>query len=290
MRSASASALLAAGVGLLALCACGSGDPPSSPGAAGAGAGPGAAGAGAGPGAGAGGGASAGSGGTTTAPEPACSQPTPVPCEDDVFQQMNLQSTVAPGELSNEQDGEGYRSLVDATAGGAFAAEPDAYVYARFTDGGLEKVEISDEASLGSMDWDVAFRRYVVRINSGHSGPSCVMAARLPGTPDYDALAEAPGELRLRSDEYFTESCELIADGSGLESPATALSGYWKYPGCVEMSGVVYVVRLADGRRLKLTVTHFYNEEAQAQCQETGMVEMGDTGAANLRLRWAFLP
>ncbi|WP_437314797.1 HmuY family protein [Sorangium sp. So ce385] len=276
MRSSSASALLAAGFALLALCACGSDEPVAPVGAGGAGAG---------------GGASDGGGGSTAEPEPACLEPTPVPCEDEVFQQMNLQSEVAPGELSNEQDGGGFRSLIDATAGGAFAAEPHAYVYARFTDGGLEKVEISDEASLGSMDWDIAFRRYVVRINSGHSGPSCVTAARLPGTPDYDALAEAPGELRLRSDEYFTsDTCELIPDGSGLESPATALSGYWKYPGCVEMSGAVYVLQLADGRRLKLTVTHFYDEENQAQCQETGAVPMGDTGAANLQIRWAFLP
>ncbi|WP_437722081.1 HmuY family protein [Sorangium sp. So ce861] len=276
MRSSSASALLAAGFALLALCACGS-DEPADPFGAG--------------GAGAGGGASDGGGGSTAAPEPACLEPTPVPCEDEVFQQMNLQSEVAPGELSNEQDGGGFRSLVDATAGGAFASEPHAYVYARFTDAGLEKVEISDEASLGSMDWDIAFRRYVVRINSGHSGPSCVTAARLPGMPDYDALAEAPADLRLRSDEYFTsDSCELISDGSGLDSPATALSGYWKYPGCVEMSGAVYVLQRADGRRLKLTVTHFYDEENQAQCQETGMVPMGDTGAANLQIRWAFLP
>lgn len=263
MRSSPASPVAATGLALLALCACGS-EGPIDP-------------------------AGAGGGGAPSA-GPVCSEPTPVPCEDEVFQQMNLQATVAPGEIRNEQDGAGVRSIVDATAGGAFASEPDAYVYARFTDAGLEKVEISDEESLQSMAWDIAFRRYIVRINSGHSGPSCVTAARLPGAPDYDGLTEVPGEPRLRSDEYFTESCELISDGSGLDSPATALSGYWTYPGCVKMSGFVYVLRLADGRRLKLTVTSFYNEQTQAQCQETGMVPMEDTGAANLQLRWAFLP
>ncbi|WP_437903777.1 HmuY family protein [Sorangium sp. So ce327] len=261
MRTSTASSL-AAGLALLAVGACGSEDPVD-------------------PGGAEGGGLPAG---------PVCSEPTPVPCEDEVFQQMNLQDTVAPGEIVNEQDGAGIRSIVDATAGGPFASEPDAYVYARFTDAGLEKVEISDEASLQSMDWDIAFRRYIVRINSGHSGPSCVTAARLPGTPDYDGITEAPGEPRLRSDEYFTESCELIPDGSGLDSPATALSGYWTYPGCVKMTGLVYVLQLADGRSLKLTVTHFYNEQTQAQCQETGMVPMEDTGSANFQIRWAFLP
>lgn len=267
MRFSTASPLVTAGLALLAMCACGSEDPLDPGGAGGGGA--------------EGGGLPAG---------PVCSEPTPVPCEDEVFQQMNLQDTVAPGEILNEQDGAGIRSIVDATAGGPSASDPDAYVYARFTDAGLEKVEISDEESLQSMDWDIAFRRYIVRINSGHSGPSCVTAARLPGTPDYDGITEAPGDPRLRRDEYFTESCELIPDGSGLDSPATALSGYWTYPGCVKMTGLVYVFRLADGRSVKLTVTHFYNEQTQAQCQETGMVPMEDTGSATFQLRWAFLP
>ncbi|MGK4000392.1 HmuY family protein [Sorangium sp. So ce1024] len=271
---ASASARLAAGLALLALCACGPDDPPDPVGAGGAGGSP----------------SAEGGGGSGPAPGSGCAEPTLVPCEDDVFQQMNLQDTVAPGEIRNEPDGAGFRSFIDATAGGAFASEPEAYVYARFTDGGLEKVELSDEDALGSMDWDIAFRRYIVRINSGHSGPSCVTAARLAGTPDYDALTESPADPRLRRDEYFTESCDLIPDGSGLGAPATALSSYWTYPGCVKMTGLVYVLALADGRKLKLTVTHFYNDEAQAQCQEAGMVPMGDNGSANFQVRWAFLP
>lgn len=257
----SSSTLLSAGLALLALCACGSStDSPE------------------------------GAGGGGDVSGLACAEPTPVPCEDEVFQQMNLQPTVASGVVRNEPDGEGFRSFIDATAGGAFASDPDAYVYARFTDSGLEKVDISDEASLESMDWDIAFRRYIVRINSGHSGPSCVQAARLSGTPDYDTLAEAPDNLRLRSDAYFTDSCDLIPDGSGLGAPATALSGYWTYSRCVAMNGAVYVLVLADGRRLKLTFTHFYNEEAQAECNETGAISATDAGAANIQIRWAFLP
>ncbi len=256
MRSPAASALLATGFALLALCACGSDAPPEDVGA----------------------------------PAPSgCTEPAQVACEDEVIQGMNLQATVASGEVRSEPDGAGFRSFIDATAGGAFATSPDAYVYARFTDSGLEKVAISDEESLGSMDWDIAFRRYVIRINSGNSGPSCVSAARLPGAPDYDALASAPDDLRLRKDEYFTESCELIADGSGLDSPATALSGYWDYSSCLAMSGVVYVIALADGRQLKLTVTHYYSEEDQAECNETGMVSATGS-AANFQIRWAFLP
>jgi hypothetical protein len=241
-------------------------------------------------GSGTGGGVEGGGGGGTGGAEAVCTEPTLVPCEDQVLLQMNLQDDEAPGAISSVADGAGFRSTIDATAGGAFAADPDSYVYAKFTATGLEKVALSDEASLTSMDWDIAFRRYVVRINSGHSGPTCVTAARVPGTPEYDDLSVDPSSLTFRADEYFTESCEVIADGTGLEgSPATALSSYWTYPGCVQMTGNVFVVQLADGQLVKLTVELYYNETAQQQCQDEGMVPMSGSDAANFQVRWAFL-
>lgn len=230
-----------------------------------------------------------GAGGSGT--EAICTDPVAVPCEDAVFLQMNLQDTLAPdAAIDNTPEGTGFLTHIDATAGGAFATTPDSYTYGKFTDDGIELVSISDEASLTSMDWDIAFRRYVSRINSGNSGPSCVAAARLPGTPDFDTVDAAPADAVFRTDDYFTDSCELIADGTGLEgSPATALSSYWTYPGCVQMSGNVFIVRLADGRTLKLTVTAFYNDDVQAQCDETGTIPMQNTGSGNIKLRWAFL-
>ena len=163
-------------------------------------------------------------------------------------------------------------------------------MYARFTDAGLEKVEISDEDSLLSMDWDIAFRRYVVRINSANSGPSCVNAARVPGEADYEGLTTVPEGLQFRADEYFTDSCEVIPDGTGLPgSPATALSSFWSYPGCVQMTGNVFVVRPADGRHLKLTIASYYNDASQTQCQEEDTVPKSGSGAANYQVRWSYL-
>jgi len=223
--------------------------------------------------------------------QPICTEPTPVLCEDDVFLAMNLKTAPSATGITTEADGSGFLSIIDATAGGAFNPDPDSYTYGKFTDAGLEQVLINDEDALASMDWDIAFRRYVGRINSGNSGPSCVTAARLPGTPDYDTLAEAPADLTYRSDTYFTESCDLIADGTGLEgSPATALSSYWTYPGCVQMTGNVYVIQLQSGRQLKFTVTHFYNEAAQEQCQTEATLPMAETDSGTVQVRWAFLP
>jgi hypothetical protein len=237
-----------------------------------------------GAGASGGGGSGGGSDGT-------CTEPTAVACSDQVIQQMNFKTEVAPGLINDDPDGAGFLSVIDATAGGAFVSEPDSYVYAKFTETGLQKVAISDEQSLDSMDWDIALRRYVVRINSGNSGPSCVAASRLPGTPVYDELTAAPDGLTYRKDEYFSDSCQIIPDGSGLEgSPSTVLSGYWSYKNCVKMTGNVYIVRLADGRLVKLTVASYYSPDVQEQCDTTDTIPMTSTGSAVFRVRWAFLP
>ncbi|HSO00138.1 MAG TPA: HmuY family protein [Candidatus Nanopelagicales bacterium] len=206
--------------------------------------------------------------------------------------QLNLQSDVTPGLVENEAEGAGWVSTIDATAGGAFTSDPTSYTYGRFTEQGLVKVEISDEQSLESMDWDIAFRRYVIRINSGNSGPSCVTATPIPGDPAYDEVTAVPETLpQFRTDEYFTAGCELINDGSGLESsPATALAGYYTYPGCVAMSDRTFIVETAEGRRLKLTVSDYYFPDVQEQCDTMSTLPMTSTGSANFRVRWAFLP
>lgn len=243
-------------------------------------------------GGGSGGNGSGGSGSAGGSAGAVCTMPTPVACSDAVIQQMNFQPDVAPGLITNQPDGKGFQSTIDATAGGFGAPKPDSYVYGKFTSMGLEKVAISDEASLDSMDWDIAFRRYIVRVNSASSGPSCVSAARtIPGTKYEDVMA-VPDGLMQKTDSYFTDApdCMLIEDGSGLPgSPATALSSYWQYPGCVKMTGNVFVVELADGHHLKLIVDQYYEDAAaQNQCNTMDSVPMGSKGAV-LSVRWTYL-
>ncbi len=234
-----------------------------------------------------GGGAGTGGGGGNAA---LCSMPTQVACADQIILEMNLQPDVAPGKITSTPDGAGWTSQIDATAGGAFVSKPDSYVYGKFTDQGLEKVAIADQDSLDAMDWDIAFRRYVIRVNSADSGPSCVQAARVPGTAKYEDITAVPGNLSYNKDDYFTDSCDIIADGTGLpDSPATALSSYWTYPGCVSMTHHVFVIALADGRHVKFTVDDYYAPTVQEQCDTAGMVPMSNTGSANFIVRWQFI-
>lgn len=219
---------------------------------------------------------------------PVCTDPTAVTCTDQSVLELNLFTDVNPGAIENTADGTGFVSHVDATGGGF---DPTlSYVYARFTDEGLVRVEVGDEAAFDSMEWDVAFRRFVIRLNSGVSGPSCVGGARTAAGTDYAALTAPPDGLEYRTEAYFTDTCEIVPDGSGLGSPGTALQSFWEYTGCVKMTGNVYVIRLANGRRLKATVDSYYDPAIQETCDTTDSIPMGSpTGAGNIRLRWAFL-
>jgi HmuY protein len=212
-----------------------------------------------------------------------------VPCSDQAILELNFHKDPSDGKITNEADGAGYISAIDATAGGASA--PKSYVYAKFTDKGLVAVAIGDEASLDSVDWDIAFRRFVIRINSGSSGPSCVKAARIANVSQYDKIVTLPENVALKPDTYFDAMCALIDDKSGLgNTPATELHTFWQYASCLQMTGNVYAISLADGRNVKLTVLDYYSPAVQDECNKTGMFTEQVTGSGNLRVRWALLP
>jgi hypothetical protein len=221
-----------------------------------------------------------------------CTEPTEVPCRDQSFVALNMNLTeAAEGEITSEDDGAGgFGVTIDSTAGappGAIDA-PGGFVYAKFTDTGLEKVDLLDDESFDSMDWDIAFRRFVIRLNSGTSGPSCVAAARTPTATDYATLNEVPEGLTFRAENFMSdpESCELVPDGSGLETAGVVLQNWWRYPGCVATTGNVYVLSLADGRHVKLVVDAYY-ASGQEDCNDRGTP---GRGSANLQLRYAFVP
>jgi len=215
--------------------------------------------------------------------------PREVTCVDESISQLMFFDVASPAAITDESaPGPMYAvHHIDATGGGVTPTQ--SYVYARFGEGGtLTKVDLDDETSLTSSDWDIAFRRFVIRLNSGVSGPSSVTAARTaPGT-DFETLTAVPDGLSYREEAYFTDTCEYVPDGSGLGSPQTALSSFWSYAGCVAMTGNVYVLQLASGRHVKLEVTSYYSPDVQTMCNDTGMAGM-PSGAGNLRIRWAFL-
>ncbi len=215
--------------------------------------------------------------------------PTPVECSDQAIQRLDLKMNVAAGLISTVADGTGFKSTINATAGGFQPTE--SYVYARFTATSLEKLPISDLTALDSSDWDIAFRRFVIRINSGDSGPACVGAQVLPVGTAYGAVTSVPTDYLPEADDFLTRApaCAFVDDGSGLgSSPRTYTSTFYEYTGCVRMTGRVYIVRTQLGRHVKLTTTGYYaTEAAQQTCQDTA--SSGGALGGTIRTRWQYL-
>jgi HmuY protein len=212
-----------------------------------------------------------------------------VTCIDQSVQQLPLFQSVNSGAVTNTSAAGVFTSSVDATAGGFTPTE--SYVYVKFTDQGLARVDLGDQAALSSSDWDLAFRRFIIRLNSGVSGPSCVTAARTATGTTFDTLTQVPENVAFRTEQYFTASCDYVPDGSGLMSPGVALQSFWQYPGCVKMTGNVFVIKLASGRSVKFVVLSYYTPSVQEICDQTDMVPTTmPSGAGSYQVKWAFLP
>lgn len=213
-----------------------------------------------------------------------------VTCTDESVQKLVLFEAASKGQIKDElHEGDTFESVVDATGGGMTPTQ--SFVYARFTDNGLKRVDVGDEKAFSSLDWDIAFRRYVIRVNSGVSGPGDVTVARTQPDTMFDSVTEVPDDLDFRKEEYFTESCDLVNDSSGLPGgPGTALASFWSYPSCVSMTHNVYVLEVTQPkkRHVKLEVQAYYSLQVQRLCDKEGRTTQ-PSGAGNIRVRWAFI-
>lgn len=222
--------------------------------------------------------------GTETENEVVCEQPEEVSCVDQLLLDLSLQGDkVSEGAVTNETDGNDFVTYVDATAGGFQSASSNPWVYIKFTANGAEKVEIDDETALESMDWDLSLRRYLLRLNGGSSGPSCVGSATFL-EQSYESLSEVPEGLTFATDDYYTPDCTLISDAFGM-GPQVVLGSWWDYPGCVATTMYPHLIQLADGSVIKMVVEAYYSSD-QDVCNESGS---GGSGSANITLRWSFL-
>ncbi|QSQ12778.1 HmuY family protein [Myxococcus landrumensis] len=214
--------------------------------------------------------------------------PSQVRCSEQTIDKLSLLTVVSTGPVREEGTTTGeFVTNIDSRAGGL---QPTmSYTYLRFTPTGLAQVQIHDQAALSSTEWDIAVRRYTVRVNSGTSGPSCVSVATLPQGTTFASVSAVSSAWSFQSERWFDDACTLIPDNSGLNGPATVLGGFWTYQSCVAMTGQVFAVRLADGRHVKLEVTGYYEPSAQQVCNQTGSVPQ-PSGSGQLRIKWAFLP
>ncbi len=213
-----------------------------------------------------------------------CPELVPVACEDDLVQDLLTDDgDVSDGAVTTTTDGDDFVTVVDASAGGMNQAANNPWVYIRFDADGASRVDISDEDALESAEWHMGLRRFLLRMNSGDGGPSCVGISKMAAY-DYADLTEEPSGVTYQLEDFYSESCELQMDGYGM-SPTFATYGWWAYSACVETTMVPFLIQLDDGQVLKLMVEAYYGS-GQDDCNTSGAAG-SDSGL--LTLRWSFL-
>lgn len=218
--------------------------------------------------------------------EVAVCDPHDVPCLDEMILDLSLHDDkISDGEVSTSTDGADFVTTVDARAGGYSNASRNPWVYVKFARDGATRVDIDDEAALESQEWHMSLRRYIVRLNSGDSGPSCVAAATLRG--DYASVDAVPDDAEFVEEDFYTDECAIVEDASGLPgSPAVAMGAWWSYGSCTETTDKPFLLKLEDGSVIKLVIEAYYDGDGQQECNEQGGT---DAESAVYTLRWAFL-
>ncbi len=214
-----------------------------------------------------------------------CTEATAIECEDQMFQELSLHDDkVNKGDVTTTVEGSDFVTLVDATSGGSSRAADNAWVYVRFTQEGAEKLSIDDDTALSDLTWHLALRRYVLRLNGGDGGPSCVGVSPV-SRATYDEVGEDEiSDAEFEMESFYSESCELSTDGIG--TALTAMSGWYAYSTCVETTGTPYLMQLDDGHVLKVVVEAYYEGGGQAECNDDGST---DEESGWVTLRWAYL-
>ena len=182
------------------------------------------------------------------------------PCLPERLEILEAQTSVSSGTVATTQDGDDNVSTIDASAGGMSSSHMNPYVYVSLSDG--LKVEVDDESALDSTDWDIAFKRSIIRINGGDSGPGQGGVAYYP-SGEYATFDAVPQSSDYTVDEFIDEDCDVLTGPIG--GPNTAFSMWYDYDVETHTMTIregVYVVRGADGESVHKFVVEEYDDGA----------------------------
>ena len=184
--------------------------------------------------------------------KPRCALPYDVRAIDKV-------STGAVDITVSPTDAAVYNAQIDATAGGSMGYGENPFVYIDLI--GRKKVALSDAKAQFSTDWDIAFKRWQIKINGGDSGPGYVLLTRVDGTSLGDVMDVPLGPYSV--DSYFDAQCNLISDPIG--GLGTALSDWYDYDMTMGTRLVprpqILVFTRRDGQGyIKLQITSYYKD------------------------------
>lgn len=195
-----------------------------------------------------------------------------------VIKEWPLNDKKAPAGSINVMDENGvYTVTIDATAGGSMAAKENAFVYVDLDEG--KQVDITDLESLTDKTWELAFKRYIIRTNSGDSGDGDVELALIENTT-FDAVTSAPTDAQAyATDETLDANNMVRVDPIGglftafnvlNEFNPTGSQSWYNYNmGLSPTPGAVYIIRGTDGgKTFKMQILAWKSGEFQIQWTE----------------------
>lgn len=144
---------------------------------------------------------------------------------------------------------------VDGSAGGFMPTEARVYVKLATA----TRVDITDTQAATSMDWDLAFKRYVIFQNSGDAGPGMGGTLAVSKAFDQVTMADATGKTLL-AEQFTDKDCNPITDMLG--GVNTTMSTWYDYDmqtmAVTPKANVTYVIRSASGVLYKLAIQSYY--------------------------------
>ena len=198
-------------------------------------------------------------------------------CDSEWRDAISPQKVASTGAVTTTDAGSGVKkTTIDATAGGMMNAHKNPYVYISFSTG--KRVDIDDYAAKTSSAWDMAFRRAVIRSNSGDSGAGKGGVAI--STDTFDKVTSVPAASSFAVDDFLTATCTIKKNR--INDIYTAVGGpdgeWYNYStGSMKLTPnkEVYIVRGGDGASIyKVVIDGYYSS----------------TGAgASYTMRWAKL-
>jgi hypothetical protein len=205
--------------------------------------------------------------------------PAPRACSAALKQTLSLVDEVSSASVSILSQAGSERTLyVDAEAGGVSAKDQNPWVYVALATG--QAVALTDLQALESTAWDLAFKRNLIRTNSGDSGPGLGGAIRIALTWD-DVDRSTLGNKALPIEQWFDDQCMLKQSDTG--DVITSFGSWDEYDEANHIltpADVVYIMAGADGTLYKLAILDYYSSPSGAH---------GST-AAHFKLRVAPLP
>lgn len=209
----------------------------------------------------------------TPPPSPDMTMGVKKPCELPFDQRAIAQ--VSTGMITVTQDpGDPmlWSADIDATAGGSMDYDKNPFIYLDLIK--RTKVDITDVQAQTSKDWDLAFKRWQIKLNSGDSGPGGVTVARVAGKTLAEVTAAPAGPYK--ADAYFDDKCNLSMDPIG--GLGTELSDWYDYDTItmrLTPMKEVWVLPRRDGQgHIKVQLTSYYK----------GMV------SGDFSMSWSYLP